>query len=286
MNIFLMRAIRQQNDCPSPYYWCHFVIGNQRIRESTGVTNKEAAKLYEAKRKAEVWEQQKLGTKPKRPWPDAVVRWLKEKSHKKSISDDIATFAWLDPYLKHRNLQDIDEEPISTLVDARLAEDVANATVIRMLATVHAVMNLARKQWRWIDSVPAFPKLAEPPQRVRWLTAEEVDRLLAELPLHKRDMSEFSLETGLRASNVAKLEWSQVDLERRCAWVYAEDSKSNKAFGIPLSDRAVEIIQAQAGKHPIYVFTYTHGKKRNTATHQRQHEYEGLVQGAEARWHH
>ncbi|KTD63427.1 phage integrase [Legionella santicrucis] len=39
-------------------------------------------------------------------------------------------------------------------------------------------------------------------QRIRWLTIGEANRLLKELPSHLKDMADFSLSTGLRASNV------------------------------------------------------------------------------------
>lgn len=130
-----------------------------------------------------------------------------------------------------------------------------------MLAVLGAVLRYAAREWRWLDRVPVFPKLKVPAKRVRWLKPDEAEKLLRELPQHKRDLSEFSLETGLRADNAARLRWSQVDLERRCAWVDADETKSEHAIGIPLSNRAVEIIKAQLGKHPEFVFTYTHGKK-------------------------
>lgn len=50
-----------------------------------------------------------------------------------------------------------------------------------------------------------------------FLTREEAQRLLAELPAHQADMAAFSLATGLRAANVTGFEWSQIDEERKLA---------------------------------------------------------------------
>jgi len=69
-------------------------------------------------------------------------------------------------------------------------------------------------------------------------------------------MMRFSLATGLRETNVTKLEWSQVDMHRRCAWIDAENSKSKRAIAVPLNDDAMAVLRSQIGKHETRVFTY------------------------------
>jgi integrase len=69
-------------------------------------------------------------------------------------------------------------------------------------------------------------------------------------------MARFSLETGLRRSNVTGLEWSQVDLARRTAWVHPDQAKARKAIAVPLSAPAVAVIRSQTGKHPTRVFSF------------------------------
>ena len=66
----------------------------------------------------------------------------------------------------------------------------------------------------------------------------------------------FSLATGLRESNVTGLEWSQVGLARRVAWIHADQSKSGKAIGIPLNKEAVVVLRGQQGNHVRRVFAY------------------------------
>ncbi len=99
-------------------------------------------------------------------------------------------------------------------------------------------------------------RLKEPSIRVRWLTRDEASRLLNELPYHLESMARFTLATGLRASNVTGLKWSDVDLVRRVAWVHPEDAKGGKAIGIPLNNDAVVVLREQIGKHLTHVFTY------------------------------
>jgi integrase len=71
-----------------------------------------------------------------------------------------------------------------------------------------------------------------------------------------RDIMDFSLATGLRKSNVTKLEWSQVDLKRKVAWIHADQAKSRKPIGVPLNRKPMQVLNAPRGKHPKRVFSY------------------------------
>ena len=56
-------------------------------------------------------------------------------------------------------------------------------------------------------------------------------------------MAAFTLATELRAANVAGLQWTQVDLVRRVAWVHADQAKAGKALPVPLNSEAVVLIR-------------------------------------------
>lgn len=118
-------------------------------------------------------------------------------------------------------------------------------TVNRFLTTFRAALNKARDEWEWIDRVPKIKALKGAKSRIRWISREDADKLISHLPKHLAAMAEFSLQTGLRRANVTHLEWSQVDLVRKTAWVLGENTKNGKALAVPLSDKAIEILQAQ-----------------------------------------
>ena len=98
--------------------------------------------------------------------------------------------------------------------------------------------------------------LKEPKRRIRWITPDQAEVLCTALPSHLEAMCRFSLATGLRESNVTGLEWSEVDLDRRVAWIHADQSKSGQAIGVPLNSEAVLVLRKQSGQHRRYVFTY------------------------------
>lgn len=64
----------------------------KRVRRSAGTSEKVLAQELHNKVKAETWRIQKLGQRPRRPWEDAIVRWLQEQSYKASIEADKITF--------------------------------------------------------------------------------------------------------------------------------------------------------------------------------------------------
>ncbi len=156
---------------------------------------------------------------------------------------------WLDPYLAGRSLNEINRDCLTSLVQTKLEHEVSPGTVNRMLALIRSILRKAALEWDWLDKVPKFRLLPEPNRRIRWLTPEEAQRLLAELPDHLAAMARFSLETGLRQANVTGLQWSQVDLTRRCAWIHPDQAKARRAIAVPLSKEAVLIIREQVGKH-------------------------------------
>ena len=122
---------------------------------------------------------------------------------------------WLDPYLAGVALEEINRDCLATLVQTKLGHEVSHGTVNRMLALIRSILRKDALEWDWLDKVQKFRLLPEPNRRIRWLTPEEAQRLLAELPDHLRAMAGFSLETGLRQANVTGLQWSQVDVTRR-----------------------------------------------------------------------
>lgn len=240
----------------SKFWWFKFTTPDGKIiRQSSGTTDKRQAQELADTCKAEAWRVAKLKEKPRYTWQQAVIKWLQE-SQKRTLEEDRANFRWLDRYLGKKSLVDIDQSDVDRIISAKLKEGVSNARANRITALVSAVLNTARREWGWIDSVPPIRKLAEPTKRIRWLTKDEAVRLLAELPSHLEAMARFSLLTGLRESNVTKLEWNQIDLQRRVAWIHPDQAKAGKAIGVPLNDEAVDIVRSQIGNDLHYVFVY------------------------------
>ena len=237
-------------------WWVRVTAPNgTRIRRSAGTKDKRLAQEYHDRLKVELWQVHKLGDKPRYTWQEAVVRWSQEKDYKADSPKDLSKFVWLDKFLGHCLLADINRDLIDRIAQTKRRESSAS-TANRYLALVRAILRSARDDWEWVDKIPRVKLFPEPKRRIRWITEQEAARLIRELPPHLAVMAAFSLSTGLRQSNVSYLRWDQIDLERCIAWIHADQSKSRKAIAVPLNSDAMKVLVDQQGKHPEYVFVY------------------------------
>jgi len=242
-------------------HWCVDIsIGQRRVRQGTGTADRKQAQEFHDRLKNSLWEQQRLGVKPRYTWREVVVRYLREAEfeNKASISTDKSAFRHLDSILGDRYLDEIDKAMIDHIITERQKsyEKVYKSgqrrvcqpgvdTINRFLTTLRAALNKACNDWDWVDRVPKVKALKGAKNRTRWITRAEANKLIAELPDHLAVMAEFSLQTGLRRRNVTHLRWACVDLARRTAWIPKEESKNRKAISVPLSDVAVELLKRQ-----------------------------------------
>lgn len=237
-------------------WWIDLYHKGKRIRKSSGTEVKKDAQKLHDKLKADLWNERELKYTPNKTWMDAVVRWLEESNHKRSIHKDKEHLAWLDPFLRKSQLKDITRDLIESIATKKAATGVSDSTINRMLEIIRAILNRAQKEWGWLETVPSIRMRIIKNRRIRWLTKKQANRLIEELPPHLADMAAFTLATGLRESNVTKLKWEQIDIDRCHALIHPDESKTKRAIPVPLNKQAIEIILAQKGKNEIYVFTY------------------------------
>lgn len=247
--------------------WADFTVAGERFTRSTGTTDRGAAEEWAARAQADIWRQKRLGEKPRLTFGQVVLDWLeKHASERRSIEDMKDRLRWLvarvgdDPMpLRPARVTSI---LAGKTIDEETGKRPSAGTLNRYVAEVSKIHHHAHRM-QWIDAVPAFRRYQEPKQAPRWLTREQADKLLAELPEHLRDMAQFALATGLRESNVRLLRWTQVDIARGVAWVLPDDAKNARALSVPLNADAIEVLMRQPRSG--YVFTYKRliSKKRN-----------------------
>lgn len=237
-------------------WWIDFTTASgERIRCSARTEDRTQAQELHDKLKAESWRVVQLGEKPERTWDEAAYKWLVETQHKATHEEDKSKIRWLQQYFRGRSLRDIDRELIVRVAELK-GQSSAGATVNRYLALIRAILRKAAYEWEWIDKVPKVRFFREAKRRVRWITAEQAQKLLVELPAHQRDVVLFALATGLRQANVLKLEWTQIDLDRGVAWIHADQAKGRRSIHVSLNSVAREVLVRQVGKHPLRVFTW------------------------------
>lgn len=271
------------------WYASYSLPGGKRIKESLGTADKRQAQELHDKRKAELWRVDRLGDFPDVTFEEACLRWIEEKSDKKSLDTDKGRMGfWLEQFEGVR-LKDITEARIYSAVSrmhnrshleiwkakvaaARkkgnpepeyVAKPVTTSTKAKHLALMKAILRAAERDWKWLEKAPVIKIPAVRNKRVRWLEKDEAKRLIDECPEPLKSVVKFALATGLRRSNIINLEWQQIDMQRRVAWVNPEDSKSNRAIGVALNDTACKVLRDQIGNHHKFVFVHTKAGRRS-----------------------
>lgn len=232
-------------------WWIVIHHQGQRIRESTGTADKAEAQRLHDQRKAALWSERRTDNKT---LADAASAWLSDSE--RSIKDRYRLRSILELLDADTPLSEINT---ALIVDAFGGQSPGSYTRNRSLLV--AVLNTARLRG-WLEELPTIPTKSAPAPRIRFLSAQEWARLQTALPPHLLPMARFAVATGLRRANVTHLEWSQVDLRRRVAWIHADQAKARKPIGVPLSDDAMAVLRSQLGQHPRYVFTY-HGEPQH-----------------------
>ena len=124
-------------------WWVGIKIPNgRRVRKSTGTTNREQAQEFHDRLKAELWRVRQLGERPQYLWNDAVVKWLKEKSHKASFAKDKEIFRWVDRYLNNVKLTEINRALLDEISDEK-ARQSTRPTANRYMALIRSVFRRA-----------------------------------------------------------------------------------------------------------------------------------------------
>ncbi|MBU7436479.1 tyrosine-type recombinase/integrase [Paraburkholderia fungorum] len=234
--------------------------GGGRIRQTTGTADKKEAQELHDKLKHEAWRVAKMGERPRYVFEHAAARYLTEQANKADYDDRAAHIRHFLTHFAGRDLGSITRPEIMAAIPTQSARKCRKtplkpATRNRYLATIRALMLDAANDWEWIDRAPSLPEFPEPAIRIRWIARDEAKRLLRELDeACMRDIAAFCFATGLRQRNILELEWTQVDLVSRRAWIHPDQAKARKPIGVPLNDEAIALLRKQIGQHDNFVF--------------------------------
>jgi len=251
-------SIKQRNGV----WWLDFrTPSGERIRRSTGTTDRKAAQEYHDRLKAELWRVERLGDKPEYTFEQAAVRFLNEAEGQKDYRTKVRHVAYWRTQFSGRAVRSLTTQVVIDALPTHIDYEhqgrvkLTPATRNRYLATIRRLLNLCA-EWEWIETAPKLRPAAEPTVRIRWITQVQAQALLSAIERDwLRDCVAFALLTGMRAGEILTLEWSGVDLRRKIAWVSADLAKSGRARAVPLNNDAIQIIRHRIGTHPTLVFT-------------------------------
>ncbi|MEQ8966865.1 MAG: site-specific integrase [Azospirillaceae bacterium] len=159
--------------------------------------------------------------------------------------------------------------PLSTLLpstfssyrDERLAT-CSPETVLRELSLLQHVLDIARLEWDLGPAENPVRQIRKPkpnPARERRLSAEEAESLRAAARKSRNSLIapivDLAIETGMRRGEILGLRWQDIDLEGRTARL--GKTKNGHARSVPLTDRAVTVLETMATADGDAVFPIT-----------------------------
>jgi integrase len=136
---------------------------------------------------------------------------------------------------------------------------------IRKDASVNRAMSCLRHifakavEWEMIEQNP-FSRgksliLKENNKRLRFLTEDEISKLLDACPNYLRNIVECALNTGMRRGEILNLKWNQI----RNGFIYLDKTKTNEARQIPINDTLEILFKRIRKEHGLklkHVFLY------------------------------
>lgn len=155
-------------------------------------------------------------------------------------------------------LQDLNAFAVERFKRDRASDGVTQATVNRAVGMFKHFVGLAAA-WGWITdrtakSVRGVKLFKEPPGRVRYLTGDEQEQLLAGLRDDVRPIAVTALLTGMRLGEIVNLTKNAVDLDGRL--ITLTKTKNNRVRRVPIHDDLVPLLRA-AMERSIGPFVFT-----------------------------
>ncbi len=172
---------------------------------------------------------------------------------------------WIAPVIAGKPLKTVSPFDVERIKRAMADGGVGPRTVYYAVCVVRQVFNFARDHGL-TECLSPTAKTKKPKfdnRRLRFLTSEEADRLLAALKAKSQEVYEvvlLSLRTGARASEVFRLTWADVDMERGLLTLLnTKNGRTRVAF---LTGDAKDMLEAKSrGDKSALVFPSKKGKQ-------------------------
>jgi integrase len=239
-------------------WWYRFEFLGSLIRESTGLTNKAAARAAEDKRHTALREAGAGVTRRLRApmFSKAADDYLKAKRAdwaQKTAIIERTNLAHLAPSFGKKLLTDIGPDDVVAYRDGRLEAKASDKTIALELGTLRAILLYHDLDVIWRAILKKIT-LGKARKIGRVLSAVEEAALLTECS-QSRSRSLYvavtlALSTCMRASELRLLEWRQVDFGRRIVTVGESKTEAGEGRVIPLTGRAIAVLKSWAASFP------------------------------------
>jgi len=272
----------------SKYWYIQFQFNGRTYIKSSKTTDKALAEQLEASWRKQLIEQHQLGVKPPLEIPMAFQLYADSKSDLVSFNPLKRSCQRLVKFYAHLTyIHQIQTREIEQWRFKQQADGYSNQTIKHSINNIAGAIRYAKKLGYQVSDFE-LPTIKLPKGRLRYLSNEEEQRLLAEIdpyrhvegmpafnqrnPLVKQQMIDLYhliivlLDTGARHGEICQLEWGNINLEKRTIALWRPKVQNESV--IYMTDRVVEILNERYRKRTTkYLFTNKQGLARKTLTH-------------------
>lgn len=218
------------------------------------------SKTFDTRQKAAAWALERDAQLKGIRLPDKLLADAMER-YRREVAPDHGGARWELVRLKslaetsigRRKLPSLSTTDFAAWRDDRLTK-VSPGTVAREMNLMRSVMEVARREWRWLTVNPMqdvrWPKT--PKGRARGLSEKEIktlgvafgvwNNLRAETATQRVGLAFlFAIETAMRSGEICALRWENVYLSSQ--YVVLPQTKNGDSREVPLSLRAMEILR-------------------------------------------
>lgn len=240
-------------------YWISIRYNKQRYRLASPDATLNGAKAYEALLRGKLAQGKPIMDKvePCTNFSIFADKWfntyvMTNNKPSEQLNKKTAIKNHLKPFFGKMDIDKISALNIEEFKAKKQAEGKCNKSINNYLGMLSKCLHCA-EEWGLIKNAPRTKHLKVPPQKFRFLTEEEYNKLLDEAQKISRDFYEmvlFTLRTGVRVGELMALRWEDIDFDRQNVTIRRSivngiigSPKSNKSRQIPLSDDIFSVIK-------------------------------------------
>jgi site-specific recombinase XerD len=137
-------------------------------------------------------------------------------------------------------LDKIDNRGVEKYKSKRLSDGLQSVTINRELTVLRFMLRKAH-EWKYVDIMPAINTLKVPNKPVRFLSQEDIKRLLDSSTPWLRPMIIVLRNTGIRVGELLRLRLNDIDMDNKL--ILVRSTKTNNYRMIPINSELENILK-------------------------------------------
>ena len=245
-------------------WYYNFTFNGIRYNDCIGPVSKTRAKEIYRKKRVEVAEGVYVSPKKASPrlrdfYPE-YIEYYRANRRPRSVERHETSWIAVEPILGKKALDKITPLDLEKYRQIRQKGSRSDTTINRELAFLRNLFNQAIAWGKATTNPLTKVRFArENNQRIRFLTLEEEDRLLAVCSKTLRPIVITAVNTGFRKSELLSLTWEDIDFERRLVTVKAGYAKNGESRSVPMNDMLHTTLEEVKIASPEVVFPSRNG---------------------------